>query len=84
LTGKLDGSKENKRVSNCFKCGWRTPWDNNPEGCILGIKDKDEILKNGYDNCKCDRYVMDLLLRRHITNIVEWSNSNAFDLDANA
>jgi len=59
-----------KGISNCFRCGWRTPLNNAPEGCVLEMKNKHEIMKDGYNNCNCERYVTDIRLEKHIKDIM--------------
>lgn len=75
--------KRTKSISNCFRCGWRTPLNNGVEGCVLGMKTKEEIRKNGYNNCQCERYVTDIVLRNHIINTINDYDTNAFDFEAN-
>jgi len=70
-----------KSISNCFRCGWRTPLNNAPEGCVLEMKNKHEMMKDGYNNCNCERYVTDIRLEKHIKDIMgDRCNNNALEI----
>jgi hypothetical protein len=63
-----DNLKHLKACSYCYNCGWRTPLNNVPERCLLGLKDKYDMEQcRGY--ASCDRYIMDASLMAHIKEL---------------
>lgn len=57
--------KHLKACSYCYNCGWRTPLNNNPTRCVLGLMSKDDMEQCG-GHSSCDKYIMDANLREHI------------------
>jgi hypothetical protein len=62
------------QVSNCFNCGWRSPLNNNPISCVLGIReryreDDCELCSNPH----CDRWISDTNLEIHLKSLLHIS-----------
>lgn len=65
-----DNLKRLKAYSYCYNCGWRTPLNNNPERCVLGLKDKYDM-EQCAGHASCDRYIMDTELIGHIKELLK-------------
>jgi heterodisulfide reductase subunit C len=61
--------KHIEACSYCYNCGWRTPLNNNPEGCVLGIKTKYDM-EQCDGHASCDRYITDTTLKKHIKEML--------------
>ena len=66
-----DTQKHHIECANCNRCGFRLPfWGNEVEGCMFNIMNRYEMRKC-FGRSKCDRYVTDTLLEKHIKSILK-------------
>ena len=70
-----ESQKKTIQISNCYRCGWRIPINNNPITCVWGIMDYHDIRAcNG--RAECDRYVSDIVLEKQMKLLLNTNRSS--------